>query len=119
MAKIMLVDESNFIRLVIKRMIISEGHEIYEVSSGKESILKYDELKPDIVFMDINLPDILGLEATEKIMKKHPNATIIMCSVIADSSYKMKAKEIGAKDYLVKPFDKEQIVSIINKYTKK
>jgi two-component system, chemotaxis family, chemotaxis protein CheY len=119
MAKIMTVEDSDLIRSIIKKMIVSEGHEVIEVSSGKDSILKYGELKPDIVFMDINLPDILGLDVAKEIIKQDPNAIIIMCSVIDNLESKEKAKKIGAKEYIVKPFVREQIVSVIQKYINK
>ncbi len=115
MAKIMTVEDSGLIRSIIKKILVEDGHEIIEVSSGKDAILKYEIEKPDVVFMDINLPGISGIEATKEIMRFDSGAKIIMCTIIDSEEYKKEALDAGAKDYLVKPFSKKEILDSVNK----
>ena len=115
MAKVMTVEDSGLIRSIIKKSLVEEGHEVIEVASGKDAILKHETEKPDIVLMDINLPGISGLEATREIIRFDPQAKIIMCTILESDDYKKEAMEIGAKDYLVKPFSKDEIVEAVTR----
>ncbi|MFW5990640.1 MAG: response regulator [Nanoarchaeota archaeon] len=116
MAKIMTVEDSGLIRSIIRKILISEGHEIIEVSSGKDAVIRYEKEKPALVFMDINLPDISGLDATKEIIDFDPSAKVAMCTIVDKDEYKQKAKEIGAKAYLVKPFSRREILDVLNDY---
>ncbi|MGM5482513.1 MAG: response regulator [Nanobdellota archaeon] len=118
MAKVMTVEDSGLIRSIMRKILVSEGHEIVEVPSGKDGIIKYESEKPDLVFMDINLPDISGLDATKEIIDFDPEAKIVMCTIVDKDEYREKAKELGALSYLVKPFSKNEIVDVLRKYLK-
>lgn len=113
MANIMTVEDSGLIRSIIKKSLVEEGHEVIEVASGKDAILKYETEKPDLVLMDINLPGISGIEATREIIRFDPGAKIIMCTILGSEDYKTEAINAGAKDYLVKPFSKEEIINAV------
>lgn len=115
MAKVMTVEDSGLIRSIIKKSLVEEGHEVIEVASGKDAILKYETEKPDLVFMDINLPGISGIEATKEILRFDPQARVVMCTILESENYKKDALETGAKDYLVKPFSKDEIVEAVTR----
>lgn len=116
MAKVMTVEDSGLIRSIIRKILISEGHEVVEVPSGKDAIIRYETDKPELVFMDINLPDISGLDATKEILNIDKDAKVIMCTIVDKDDYKKKATDIGAKAYLVKPFSKREIIDVLKNY---
>jgi two-component system chemotaxis response regulator CheY len=115
MANILIVDDSFLMRRKLNHMLTHEGHVIVgEASSGEEGFRKYQELNPDLVTMDINMPNISGIEAIEKIMKAFPDAKIIVISIIDDKSMVFKALEKGAKHYVFKPISIDKLSSVIN-----
>lgn len=113
MAKVMTVEDSGLIRSIIRKIVADAGHDVVEVSSGKDAIIKYQTDQPDIVFMDINLPGISGIDAAEEILKSDPSAKIIMCTIVDKEEYKQKAKDIGAKGYIIKPFSRADILGAL------
>jgi CheY-like chemotaxis protein len=113
--RVLIVDDAYFMRTLIKKVLKEAGYEIVdEAKNGKEGITKYFELKPDFVTMDINMPDITGIEATRQILSKDPNAKII--AVTGSDSDEIKAEMIsaGAKAYLKKPFQPAFLLSKID-----
>lgn len=114
MAKIMLVEDSKLIRSILKKIIVGEGHDVIEVESGKDAVIVYESETPDLVFMDINLPGINGLDATQEILSMNPEAKVIMCTIMDKPEYQERAKGMGAVGYIVKPFSKQQIVETVN-----
>ena len=116
MARFLIVDDAMFMRSMLKDILLKEGHEIVgEAGSGDEAILKYDQLRPDIVTMDIVMPGMDGLEAVEGIIEKDPNAKIIMCSALGQQQMVIDALQAGAKEYIVKPFQPLIIVETLKK----
>lgn len=116
--KILIVDDALFLRTTMRVMLEKNGHEIVgEASDGLEAIEKYDELKPDIVTMDITMPRLGGIEATKIILKNHPNASIIMCSAMGREDFIEEALSHGAVDFLTKPFTEEKIIETLKKYS--
>ncbi len=116
MAKIMTVEDSGLVRSIIKKILIEGGYEIVEASSGQDAIELYRLEKPDLVFMDINLPDVSGIDVTKELLTIDSDAKIIMCTIVESEKYRKEAIEAGAKDYLVKPFSKKEIIDVVNKY---
>lgn len=117
MAKILVVDDSSLIRTVLKNFVKKEGHDTIEAEEGQTAIEKYKAEKPDLVFMDILMPNGLdGLGAAKEIKKIDPNAKIVMVTSVREAQEVNKAKEIGVKDYLNKPFSKEEISNVLKKY---
>ena len=105
MAKIMLVDDAAFMRMMEKDALVKNGYtDIYEASDGAEAVEKYDELKPDLVIMDITMPNMDGLEALKAIRAKDANALVVMCSAMGQEAMVIDALKSGAKDFIVKPF---------------
>lgn len=114
MAKILLVDDAAFMRMMIKDTLSKNGYtDLYEASDGMQAVERYEELKPDLVIMDITMPNMDGLEALKAIRGKDPNATIVMCSAMGQESMVIEAIKSGAKDFIVKPFKPDRILKTV------
>lgn len=117
--RVLIVDDAAFMRMLLKDIISKGGYEVVgEASNGAEAIEKYKEVKPDIVTMDITMPDMNGIEATKKIMEIDPNANIIMCSAMGQQMMVVEAIQAGAKDFIVKPFQQGRVVEALSKVDK-
>ncbi|MFD0676742.1 MULTISPECIES: response regulator [Paenibacillus] len=116
MAKIMIVDDAAFMRMMLRTMLIEEGHEIIaEAANGLEAVSTYLSSKPDLVTMDITMPELDGVGAVKEIRKADPSARIIMCSAMGQKAMVVDAITAGAKDFVVKPFQKERVMESVNK----
>lgn len=116
MKKIMIVDDAAFMRALLKDYMISLGHEIVaEGSNGYEAILLYKRYKPDVVTMDITMPEMDGISALKEIIKFDPRAKVIMCSAMGQQQMVLDSIRAGAKDFLVKPFNNERIVEAVER----
>ncbi|HEY8345506.1 MAG TPA: response regulator [Bacillota bacterium] len=112
--RIMLVDDAQVIRLMLTRILKDAGYEIAgEAGNGVEAVAKYGEVKPDLVTMDITMPEMSGIDAVREIIKQDPNAKIIMCSAMGQKSMVLEAIEAGAKNFIIKPFDPEKVVEVV------
>lgn len=117
MAKILIVDDAAFMRMMVRGIFLEAGHEIVgEAENGREGVRKYKELKPDLVTMDITMPEMNGIEAVQEIVAYDPNAKVIMCSAMGQQSMVLDAIKAGAKDFLVKPFNKEKVLDSAKKF---
>lgn len=115
-AKILIVDDAAFMRMMIKNIITKAGYEVAgEAENGEQAVQLYFELKPDLVTMDITMPDMDGIEAVKAIMKKAPDAKIIICSAMGQQAMVMEAIQAGAKDFIVKPFKPDRILQAIER----
>lgn len=113
---VLIVDDAFFMRNLLKKHLKEAGYEVIgEAKNGKEGIKLYFELKPDIVTMDINMPDISGIETTKQILSKDPHAKIIAVTGNSDDEIKRQIFEAGVKDYLQKPFQPAFLLSKIEK----
>ncbi len=116
MKKVLIVDDAAFMRLAIKTILCkNEDMEFVEAATGVEAVEKYKESKPDIVTMDITMPDMTGLEALKKIMQMDSKAKIIMVSAMGQENMVREAILNGAKTFIVKPFKEELVVNAVNK----
>lgn len=116
MAKILIVDDASFMRMMIKDILVKNNHEVIgEASNGEEAIKKYNELLPDVVTMDITMPEMDGIQAVRGIMSTHPNAKIIMCSAMGQQAMVIDAIQAGAKDFVIKPFQADRVLEAIKK----
>lgn len=114
MTKILIVDDSLFMRQMLKNILPKDKFEIVgEAATGKEAIKKYKELNPDIVTMDITMPDMDGISAVREIKEINSDAKVIMCSAMGQKPMIKEALEAGALDFIIKPFDKEKAIKII------
>ena len=116
MAKILLVDDAAFMRKVIKDALSKAGYsDLHEAVDGADAVEKYNSLKPDLVLMDITMPNMDGLEALKAIRAKDGNANVVMCSAMGQESMVMDAVRSGAKDFIVKPFKPDRVISTVGK----
>ena len=120
MTKILIVDDSLFMRQMLKNILPKDKFEIVgEASTGKEAIKKYKELDPDIITMDITMPDMDGISAVREIKEINKDAKVIMCSAMGQKPMIKEALEAGALDFIIKPFDKEKAIKIIESIASK
>ncbi|MFD0672339.1 response regulator [Cohnella sp. GCM10027633] len=116
MAKVLVVDDAAFMRMMIKDILIKGGHEVVgEAENGKVAVQKYQELQPDIVTMDITMPEMEGIEAVREIKKQHAAAKIVMCSAMGQQGMVVQAIQAGAKDFVVKPFQSDRVLEALRK----
>ncbi|WP_018664579.1 response regulator [Heyndrickxia acidiproducens] len=119
MANILIVDDAKFMRLTLTKMLENGGHTIVgEAENGQRAIELYRELKPDIVTMDITMPQMTGIEAVKAIMEESPDAKIIICSALGQQKLVVEAIESGAKDFIVKPFDETRVLEAVGRILK-
>jgi two-component system chemotaxis response regulator CheY len=117
--RVLLADDLFFMRMVQKEVLESKGFQIVgEASTGTEAVAMYQELKPDIVVLDITMPEMNGLEAMKRIFVLDSKAKIIICSAIGQQNLIVDAINAGIKDFIVKPFKPERLLSAINKALK-
>ena len=117
--RVLLADDLYFMRMVQKEVLESKGFQIVgEASTGTEALTLYQELRPDIVVLDITMPEMNGLEAMKRIFALEPEAKIIICSAIGQQKLIVDAINAGIKDFIVKPFKPERLLSAINKALK-
>ena len=117
MAKnILICDDAAFMRMMIKDILTKNGYNIAgEAENGAKAVEKYTELKPDLVLMDITMPEMDGIEALKKIKEIDPNASVIMCSAMGQQAMVIEAIQSGAKDFIVKPFQAERVLEAVKK----
>ncbi|MFC5541241.1 response regulator [Ureibacillus suwonensis] len=114
--KILIVDDAAFMRMMIKDILSKNGYEIVgEASDGIQAVEKYLELHPDLVTMDITMPEMDGITALKKIKEIDPNAVVIMCSAMGQQAMVIDAIQAGAKDFIVKPFQADRVIEAIKK----
>ena len=117
MAKgILLVDDAAFMRMMLKDILVKNGYEVLgEAENGLKAVEKYKELNPDLVIMDITMPEMDGIEAVKDIKEINPSAAVIMCSAMGQQSMVIEAIQSGAKDFIVKPFQADRIIEAVRK----
>lgn len=116
MKKVLICDDAAFMRNVLKGFIEKEGFEIVgEATNGNEAVIQYKTLKPDIVTMDITMPEKDGLTALKEIMGLNSDAKVVMCSAMGQKAMVLDAIKSGAKDFIVKPFERERVLETLKK----
>ena len=117
MAKnILICDDAAFMRMMIKDILTKNGYNIVgEAENGAKAVEKYAELKPDLVLIDITMPEMDGIEALKKIKAADANASIIMCSAMGQQAMVIESIQSGAKDFIVKPFQADRVLEAVQK----
>lgn len=114
--KVLVVDDAAFMRMMIKDILRKGGYEVVgEAEDGLKAVEKYKELRPDLVTMDITMPDMDGITAVKEIRKIDAGAMIIMCSAMGQQAMVIDAIQAGAKDFVVKPFQPERVLEAVRK----
>ena len=120
MAKILVVDDSKMSRKMLCSILEGMGHDIVgEASDGKEGLKLYQELKPDVVTMDVTMPEMDGIKSLKEIMKFDPAAKVVMITAAGQSSKLVEALKEGAKEFICKPYEPEQIINAFVEVLKK
>jgi len=114
--RILIADDAAFMRMMIKNILVKNGYDVVgEAENGKQAVGMYMDSKPDLVTMDITMPEMDGLEAVKAIRSSDPGATIIMCSAMGQQAMVMDAIQAGAKDFIVKPFQQERLLQAVER----
>ncbi len=114
--KVLIADDAAFMRMMIKDILLSNGYEIAgEANNGLKAVELYKKEKPDIVMMDITMPEMDGITAVKEIRKLDPSAKVVMCSALGQQSMVMEAIQSGAKDFIVKPFQPDRVIEALKK----
>lgn len=113
---VLIVDDAAFMRMMIKDILTKNGYEIVgEAEDGETAIKKFTEVKPDLVTMDITMPEMDGITAVKKIIEIDSQAKIIMCSAMGQQAMVVDAIQAGAKDFIVKPFQPDRVIEAVSK----
>ena len=116
MARVLVVDDAVFMRKVVSDALTKGGHEIIgEAANGQEAVERFQELKPEVMTLDITMPEMDGLSALKEIIAMDPQARVVMCSALGQESKVLEAIKAGAKDFVVKPFQPDRVLSAIEK----
>lgn len=114
--KVLICDDAAFMRMMIKDILTKNGYEVAgEAENGKKAVEKYNETKPDLVLMDITMPEMDGIRALKAIKGADPSASVIMCSAMGQQAMVIEAIQSGAKDFIVKPFQAERVLEAVKK----
>ena len=117
MAKnILICDDAAFMRMMIKEKKKKNGYNVCgEAENGLKAVEKYNELKPDLVLMDITMPEMDGIQALKNIKAANPGAMVIMCSAMGQQAMVIESIQAGAKDFIVKPFQADRVLEAVKK----
>ncbi|TVY10645.1 response regulator [Paenibacillus cremeus] len=114
--RILIVDDAAFMRMMIRDILTKNGYEVCgEANDGAQAIEKFKELRPDLITMDITMPEMDGIQALKEIKKIDGNAKVIMCSAMGQQAMVIDAIQAGAKDFIVKPFQADRVIEAIKK----
>ncbi|AGA70275.1 response regulator with CheY-like receiver, AAA-type ATPase, and DNA-binding domains [Desulfitobacterium dichloroeliminans LMG P-21439] len=118
-ANILIVDDAAFMRMMVKDILTKNGFNVVgEAENGAVAVDKFVELTPDLVIMDITMPEMDGLQAVREIRKRDPQARVVMCSAMGQQAMVIDAIQSGAKDFIVKPFQADRVVEAVQKALK-
>ncbi|AUS96337.1 two-component system response regulator [Clostridium thermosuccinogenes] len=114
--RILVVDDAAFMRMMIKDILTKNGYEVAgEAENGAKAVEKYKELNPDLVIMDITMPEVDGIQAVKEIRKINGESKIIMCSAMGQQAMVIESIQAGARDFIVKPFQAERVIEAVKK----
>jgi two-component system chemotaxis response regulator CheY len=115
MSKVLIVDDAQFMRMRVNKLLTKHGYDVVEAEDGEEAVLTYRSTQPDAVLMDITMPRKDGLTALSEIRQLDPTAKVIMLTALGQQRLVLKAIQAGAKDFVVKPYDPERLMKTIEK----
>ncbi len=117
MAKnVLICDDAAFMRMMIKNVLVKGGYNVVgEAENGAKAVEKYKELSPDLVLMDITMPEMDGIQALKEIKKIDGGAKVIMCSAMGQQAMVIESIQAGAKDFIVKPFQEDRVLEAVKK----
>ena len=116
MARVLVVDDAAFMRKLLGDALASGGHEVVgEAGNGIDAVARYQELRPELTTLDITMPEKDGLSALAEIMAIDPSARVVMCSALGQEGKVLEAVKLGAKDFVVKPFQPARVLEAVGK----
>jgi two-component system chemotaxis response regulator CheY len=115
MTKVLIVDDAEFLRVRLTKMLNAEGHEVFQAENGVKAVAVYQEIHPDVVLMDVTMPEMDGLTALKEIVRLDAKAKVIMLTALGQESVVLEAVKSGARDFVVKPFEQERVMNAITK----
>jgi two-component system chemotaxis response regulator CheY len=114
--RVMLVDDAAFMRMMLKDILTKNGYEVCgEAENGAVAVEKYKELMPDLVLMDITMPEVNGIESLKAIKAINKDAKVVMCSAMGQQAMVIESIQAGAKDFIVKPFQADRVLEAVRK----
>ena len=114
--RVLVVDDAAFMRMMVKDILSKNGYEVVgEAENGMKAVEKFNELRPDLVTMDITMPEMDGISAVKAIKKIDPKAKIVMCSAMGQQAMVIEAIQAGARDFIVKPFQPDRVLEAVRK----
>ena len=119
MAKVLIVDDAAFLRMRLAKLLTDKGHQVVEAQNGKEAVERYREEHPDVVLMDITMPELDGIQALQAIRAKDGKARVVMCSALGQQNMILEAMQAGAKDFIVKPYEPTRVLETVAKWSGK
>jgi two-component system chemotaxis response regulator CheY len=115
MAKILIVDDAEFLRVRLTKMLATDGFEVFQAENGVKAVEQYKEIHPDVVLMDVTMPEMDGLTALKTIVAFDSKARVIMLTALGQESVVLEAVKSGARDFIVKPFEHDRVMKAIGK----
>lgn len=116
MARVLIVDDAAFMRMMLRKIIMVAGHDVVgEATDGDAAVKMYRELVPDLTILDITMPGKDGLDALREIREHDPSARVVMCSALGQQPKVVESIKLGARDFVVKPFEAEVVERAISK----
>ena len=116
MARVLVVDDAAFMRKMVSDALAKGGHEVIgEAGNGTEAVSRFQELKPEVMTLDITMPEKDGLAALKEIIELDPGARVVMCSALGQESKVLESIKLGAKDFVVKPFQADRVNEAVGK----
>jgi two-component system chemotaxis response regulator CheY len=116
MARVLVIDDAAFMRRMVIDVLESGGHEVVgEGANGNDAVARYQELDPDVMTLDITMPEKDGLTALRELIAVNPSAKVVMCSALTQESKVLEAVKAGAKDFIAKPFEAQRVLAAIEK----
>ena len=116
MARVLVVDDAAFMRKMVSDALVKGGHEVVgEAGNGNEAVARYQELRPEVTTLDITMPEKDGLTALKEIIELDPSAKVIMCSALGQESKVLESIKLGARDFVVKPFQPARVQEAVEK----
>jgi two-component system chemotaxis response regulator CheY len=114
-ALVMVVDDAQFMRMRLTKILTDNGYEVIEVADGANAVQVFEEKRPDLVLLDITMPGMDGLDVLKAIREKSSDAKVIMCTALGQQSVVINAIKAGAKDFIVKPFQPDTVIAAVSK----
>jgi two-component system chemotaxis response regulator CheY len=114
--RVLIVDDTLFMRTMIREILTGSGRfdVVGEASNGREAVERFRETSPDLITMDIVMPEMDGIEATKAILREEPDARVVMCSALGQEALVIESIAAGAKDFIVKPFSAEKVLDVLD-----